>query len=271
MIWSYGYGTNVVKGFSDAHQRSDELALLTGVCFFSRIVSNHHVLLVTKEIIMKMHRNTYLRLGVAAGVGAFIWAQAGLDAKAQTGNGAPSGTHYNLNILGKPKEKSADMTGDNGHRIFVNLEGKTRILLSEGADFTVLDANGTDGSASFQLPNPDPDSTGITNYSVWVRALGKPGGSGTMKTCGTTIDTTTGLLVEVCSMDTLNLARRKGKSTFIDVSRQLLYIYADVNGDGVVDRVPLFDESLLGYYWEYDNQGLKLVQLRFYPVSSNVN
>src|SRR5690349_18184500 len=60
-----------------------------------------------------------------------------------TGNGAPSGPHYDLNIIGVPKSKTADMTGDNGHRIFVALSGNTKILLTAGP-FEVLDANGTD-------------------------------------------------------------------------------------------------------------------------------
>jgi hypothetical protein len=29
-------------------------------------------------------------------------------------------------------------------------------------------------------------------------------------------------------------------------------------------RLPLFAEELEGYFWEYDNNGLKLLQLRFY-------
>ena len=94
-------------------------------------------------------------------------------------NGAPSGAHYNLNIIGVPKEKTADMTNGKGHRIFVPLTGHTKIWLSEGP-YEVLDANGTDGSASFQLPNPDPDNLGITEYSVYARALGKPGGTSTI-------------------------------------------------------------------------------------------
>ena len=51
------------------------------------------------------------------------------------GNGAPSGPHYNLNIIGVPKDKTADMDGNQGHRIFVKLEGKTAIWLAEGPDF----------------------------------------------------------------------------------------------------------------------------------------
>src|SRR3972149_8978415 len=92
----------------------------------------------------------------------------------QPGSGAPSGAHYNLNIIGVPKNKTADMIGGSGHRIFVPLEGNCKINLSQG-DFSVLDANCTDGPSAFQLPNPDPNNDGITEYSVWTRALGKPG------------------------------------------------------------------------------------------------
>lgn len=185
---------------------------------------------------------------------------------AMAGNGAPSGAHYNLNIIGVPKNKSADMSSNMGHRIFVPLMGKTKILLSQG-EFQVLDANGTDGSASFQLPNPDPDGDGITSYSVFARALGKPGGSARMVTCAT--DPLT--LEEVCSTLNYVAVREKGKSSFTNVSSALLYIYADLDGDGVEERYSLFDDRLEDYFWEYDNNGLKLLQLRFYEVSTNVN
>jgi hypothetical protein len=183
----------------------------------------------------------------------------------QTGNGAPSGAHYNLNIIGVPKDKTADMTGANGHVIFVALTGNTKILLGEGA-FQVVDANGTDGSAAFQLPNPDPDADGTTVYSVFARALGKPGGSSITTTCATDPDTDE----EVCSVISLELTRTKGRSRFENVSRELLYIYADLDDDGDLERVPLFDDALQGYFWDYDNNGLKLVQLRFYECSTTV-
>ncbi|MCM2276692.1 MAG: hypothetical protein NDJ89_01290 [Oligoflexia bacterium] len=185
---------------------------------------------------------------------------------AHAGNGAPSGAHFNLNIIGVPKGKSAAMDGNSGHRIFVPLAGSTKILLGEG-EFAVLDANGTDGSAKFQLPNPDPLNTGITTYSVYARALGKPGGSSTMTTCAT--DPLSG--ETYCSINALVSVRGDGKQSFSNVSKELLYVYADIDGDGIVDRVPLFSDKLQDYYWQYDNQGLKLLQLRFYPVSTNVN
>ncbi len=181
-----------------------------------------------------------------------------------TGNGAPSGAHYNLNIIGVPKGKTAEMTS--GGRIFVPLEGNCKISLALG-DFQVLDGNCTDGKSNFQLPNPDPTNSGNTQYSVWARALGKPGGKSTTNTCAT--DPLTGEIW--CSVETLVSVRNTGKSSFTDVSKQLLYIYADINADGVVERYPLFDSALQDYFWNYDNNGLKLMQLRFYSVSSNVN
>lgn len=63
-----------------------------------------------------------------------------------TGNGSLNGQHYNLNIIGVSKDKKADMTGNNGHRIFVPLTDgpdTTTINLSKG-NYQVLDANGTD-------------------------------------------------------------------------------------------------------------------------------
>ena len=196
-----------------------------------------------------------------------------------TGNGALSGPHYNLNIIGVPKDKTADMSNNNGHRIFVPLEGKSKIMLIEGDDFAVLDANGTKGSASFQLPNPDPDGDGTTVYSVWVRPVGKPGGSAVVTTCAEQyigpgpdgiVGTEDDEYEEECSLVTLEVSRTKGKPRFENVSKELLYIYADIDEDGIVERLPLFDDALQDYFWSYDNNGLKVLQLRFYEVPTTV-
>lgn len=205
---------------------------------------------------------TLVLLVLAASLGAGL-AQA-------TGNGAPNGAHYNLNLIGVPKGKTADMTGSQGHVIFVNLDGKSRIWLQEGPagifDFQVIDANGTDNNgATFQLPNPDPDGDGTTWYSVYARALGKPGGHGNI---------TSGFVDsegnEWLSVYSYLPVREKGKMTFENVTKYLLYVYVDLNGDGTVERVPLFDDRGEDYFWDYDNQGLKLVQLRFYEVPTTV-
>lgn len=193
------------------------------------------------------------------------------------GNEAPNGAHYNLNIIGVQKDKTADMSGNNGHRIFVKLWGKSKINLIEGDDFQVLDANGTDqDGAAFQLPNPDPDGDGTTRYSIWARPLGTPGGSAKISLCADA-DLTDGY-VEVCTADPLVVTSSKGPSKFKDVTKQLLTILVvsdiDVYGDGSkiikAGRYTIFDDTFEDYFWDYDNEGLKLLQLRFYPVETSL-
>ena len=184
-----------------------------------------------------------------------------------TGNGAPNGAHFNLNIIGVPKDKSPSFSGDNGGRIFVDLVGSTKIDLTEGA-YQVLDANGTDGRAQFQLPNPD-NGTGQLAYSVWVRAGGKPGGSASMATCFTELATAT----TWCNAGelTVSLNRDSGGQKYVDVSKQLLQVCADVDADPLVTTlqlVPLFSDLGTDYFWQYDNSGLRLAQMRFYPKST---
>jgi hypothetical protein len=209
---------------------------------------------------------TALLIGLAAGCGGELGAgDDTLDTSQFAARGVPSGAHFNLNIIGVPKGKTASGTGANGRVIHVPLAGSTKILLSEG-EFQVLDSNGTDGSAAFQLPNPDPTNSGTTTYSVFARALGKPGGSSTTTTCAT--DVATGEVF--CSVFTSVLTRSKGGSTFTNVSRELLYIFADVDGDGIAERQPLFGDGLTDFFWQYDNAGLKLAQLRFYEVPTTV-
>ena len=219
---------------------------------------------------------------------------------ATTGNGAPSGSHYNLNIIGVPKDKTATMTTGDGHRIFVqlwggedavSLNGKlsnqllkvNKIFLQPapaGESFQVLDANATDANgALFQLP-ADVSAT----WTVWGRALGTPGGKANMTTCATTagLDGILGTADDevICSMGTLSLDRTKGKQTFTNVSGDLLFITITVDPTtnatlatclGVTTTstvaVSLFNGCLQNYFWNYDNQGLRLLQLRFYPAA----
>ena len=186
---------------------------------------------------------------------------------ASTGNGAPSGAHYNLNVIGVPKGKSTDFDGGNGHRIFVSLVGSTKIALTEG-DYGVIDANGTDGRAAFRLPDPD-NGTGQLAYSVWVRALGAPGGEASMATCFTEFETVS----TWCNSGELvvKLSRVAGDQKFVDVGKQLLQVCADIDSDPLVtdlELVPLFSTLGTDYFWQYDNSGLKLAQMRFYPIST---
>src|SRR5215510_15852466 len=94
---------------------------------------------------------------------------------AQVGKGL-SGPHYNLNIIGVPKGKTADMTNTDGHTIFVPLDGTVKINYLAGDQFQVLDRNGTDADGATIMVPSDPGGTSVC-YNVYSTALGKPGGT----------------------------------------------------------------------------------------------
>ena len=208
--------------------------------------------------------------GVALAAGIFsMSALAGQD---QTGNGAPSGPHYNLNLIGVP-DKDGDGLNGNGHRIFVSLTGRTNIWLFNSDDpggsggFRVLDYNGTDGDAAFELPNPDPDCDGTTEYSVFARALGNSG-KATVTTCAEDKTDSTTFYCSTGASNILVMDRneKNGKSSFDNVSRELLYVSFDGG-----KRYPLFGDDNFNYYWDYDNEGLRIAQLRFYEIETVVD
>ncbi|HEX9262081.1 MAG TPA: hypothetical protein VF893_06085 [Candidatus Bathyarchaeia archaeon] len=187
-------------------------------------------------------------------------------AAAETGNGAPSGAHYNLNIIGVPKEKKGGTWDNDGHRIFVKLWGvDTKIMLEKGDSFNVIDSDGTDGRATLQLMDPYPGETTTSVYRIFVRALGKPGGSMGM---------TSGFIDEFgnywYSLESVNLTRTAGQSKFTDKTLELTTIYVDITDDDVYNpvRYYLFDNALWSYFWDYDNSGLKLLQIRIYVTEA---
>jgi hypothetical protein len=197
------------------------------------------------------------------------------------GNGAPNGAHYNLNIHGVSNPKTAAMDDSSGHSIFVPEYGNAKIWLTSSgmsSDFQVVDANAFDSDgAEFMLPLPgecygtkNPLTGDITTpgtctirYTVWLRLLGKPGRSMDMYTCISDPDLPGGYM---CSDPDwwVELTRNKGKSSFTNVSKELLFVSADVDADKLIEHVQIFDPLFDEYYWQYDNQGVKLAQLRFY-------
>ena len=210
------------------------------------------------------------------------------------GNGAPSGPHWNLNIIGVQMTKKGNFVDydpttdgynnppaahDNGHRIFVGLGSAkngvtvtTTIWLVQGDDFQVIDPDGTDGRATLQLKDPflqdDPeaDDYWTVEYQIYVRALGKPGGKANI---------TSGFLDEYgnqwLSLETVELTRSKnGPPKFSDKTLELTTIYVDMDGDGAAERYRLFDDEMWQYLWQYDNKGLKLCQIRIYEIPTTL-
>ena len=207
----------------------------------------------------------------------------GLALSAQAGNGAPSGAHYNLNIIGHTTCAGDDLEGSNRHNIQVLLNGgqrasdlngtlasqidkRNKIYLAQSTDgtFLVADGNACDGDgALFQLPAPGA-------YEIYARALGKPGGEADMTTCGTGAgdDLELGTADDeiICSTDSVLLVRTTGKQKFVNVTAALTTVTADIDGDGDEETVSIFDPALQDYFWNYENRGLRLAQLRFYPI-----
>jgi len=208
------------------------------------------------------------------------------------GNGAPTGAHYNLNIVGVDNPKTAPMTGSDRHTIFVGLGTKkaetgvvTNIWLTPG-DFQVCDGNGFDAAydcagnqigrgttgAVFQLPCNTAittdfgcaEGTASASYQVWGRALGQPNGAATITTCAYD-----DLGTLICSSDnTIDVfSRGKGKQVFQDVTRALTTLQDvcfDLGGIVTCGDVSLFSSVLQDYVWQYDNKGLRLAQIRLY-------
>jgi hypothetical protein len=247
---------------------------------------------VTTQAATTQTKTTGLQLTTAAIQPTVVQSTTTTAAVATTGNGAPSGSHYNLNIIGVPHDKTAAMNDNNGHRIFVQLFGGQPVADISGKDFAtlskvnkimlipdtaipgsfnVLDANATDSNgALFQLPLDVS-----AKWTVYARALGKPGGTADMTTCATqnVVDPITGAITQevICSIATLSLERKTGAvyTKFQNVTADLLFVTVAAGSTVATlcgtTTVPLFATCLQNYFWNYDNNGLRLLQLRFYP------
>ena len=190
-----------------------------------------------------------------------------------SGNGLPDNGHarlYKFNMIGVPKDKTADMTGDAGKRMFVKLEGPSKIYLQPG-EWGILDANATDADGGrFQLPDPDPDGDGVTWYGVYIRPVGTPHKSATIGTCiEGEFDATLPGDETLCSTETKLLVRDTGKPKVENVSRELLSLCLDLDPldpTNACTRSFLFDDETVEYLWNYDNNGLKVAQVYFLEI-----
>ncbi|PYN50962.1 MAG: hypothetical protein DMD94_26250 [Candidatus Rokuibacteriota bacterium] len=181
-----------------------------------------------------------------------------------------------------------NIVGDNPGNITA-LDKTNKIFLYPG-DFAVLDGNACDGDgAAFQLPNNSlPGLDGILGtaddvlgavYEVFARELGKPMTPGTnsfITTCGISagldgiVGTNPVTLTNddeiVCSSENVILFRDKGKPRAQNVTMELTtMVVQDLSGG--TTRIGIFDPLLYQYFWDYDNNGLRLVQLRFYRLN----
>ena len=160
---------------------------------------------------------------------------------------------------------------------------------SNAGQFGVIDANATDGDgAIFGLPDPCADDDSTTpctpGYRVFARALG-PGGNATITTCADENPVFDGEDDVWCGSNGITLEAKGSSRKAIEVTENLLHMTITVNDaldpelaacidgdadstDGLPDSydVYLFDRCFENYFWNYDNNGLKLLQLRFYAA-----
>jgi len=204
---------------------------------------------------------------------------AAAPAFAQVGKGL-SGPHYNLSIIGVSQPKNTDMTDTSGHALFVNLNGPSKISYIAGNTFQVLDRNCTDGDGcTIEVPSV---IGGDLCYNVYAVGLGKPGGSAIVTAdCifdGALVDAT-----QTCT-DTLlqgsftvsrtnNGSNKPRRQDISDVFRASGCL--DLNGSGTCDKGDvqfnnawIFNiDQLESYWWDYNNTGLKNMQVRFYQTT----
>jgi len=192
---------------------------------------------------------------------------------AQVGQGL-SGPHYNLNIIGVKNPKTTPMDDTDRHTLFVPLSGSVKISYVAGTEFQVLDGNCTDADGcTIEVPS---DPLGDLCYDVYATGLGKPNAGQVIVNASCTIDGLIGSCADALLLDTFTVDRPKGKPRRHDISDVFRATGCiDVNASGFCDsgdlqfnNVWIFNiPQLLDYFWDYNNTGLKLMQVRFYETT----
>jgi hypothetical protein len=171
-----------------------------------------------------------------------------------------------------------------------------KIFVKSGDEFWVQDGNACDNGAYFYLPitaancsncgiaDGEPLQPTFTQYTVYARMLGRPGGSVTVTSCveesaddAIVVDDDTELAT-LCSVGegniyvaTRTVGKGKVQNRWDNVSTQLLTVCVDTDADGACDdRLSLFDPIGQDYWWNWDAHGRAHVQLVFRPVQSRV-
>ena len=219
-------------------------------------------------------------------------------AKPNGNNGPKPGTdfngpHYNLNLIGKAKVMPGDYDNPDRHTMFIPLDtddfdielkqpnnlGKTaledsiKINVSQGDDWAMIDGNATDGEGSFQIAPG--------KYDVYIAVKAKsPKVSGAYTYIAGWIEAYD---IELVMWYYLKVGEvtvsKNGKWT--DAST-ILWVDSSEDPFGIVgadamwvfDYMALMDAmtygtgqdkfSDLAYFWQVDNNGNKLIQVRFY-------
>lgn len=197
-----------------------------------------------------------------------IWLTPGEDFRVCDGNGFDAAT-------GCPLDANWD---GNWNTVVYNANGEPvqEFSAKQGAVFMLPCNTGIDATVDCD----NIDSKYKANYTVWARALGTPGGSARITTCATvdvdgTYPNAEYTLADgelYCSLENVLLVRTTGKSNFTDVTNELtslLITYCtewleEVCVATATERYELFATETYDWFWNYDNDNLRVAQIRFY-------
>ena len=217
-----------------------------------------------------------------------------------------NGPHYNLNLIGKNKVMPGAYDNPDRHTMFVpldtenmtfdintpnNLDQETmdgiKIEMTQGAEFAMIDGNATDGYGAFQLgpgkyrvyiavraKSPKyPDA--YTDITGWVEAYDNLGslwyyidvGYVQVKKNKNSWTDATGLFFVTTGEDDFGFVT----GTELEYIPGLgIWVFDYMAGldtwfEDSLETAP-YDVSDLAYFWQLDNRGNKLIQVRFYPM-----
>src|SRR5262245_34135263 len=110
-------------------------------------------------------------------------------------------------------------------------------------------------------------------YNVYAFGLGKPNGNAVVNAV-CSIDGLIGSCADALELATFTVERKKGPPKRVDISDIFRasgcidlgnQVGVCDKGDLQFTKVWIFNiPQLLSYFWDYDNNGLKLMQIRFY-------
>ncbi len=198
-----------------------------------------------------------------------------------------SGPHFNLNLHGVPDgidKFSVDSIGDGRHSIFVPLspdaDFSIEYAFSYTLNWTVYDCDATgDGTASIVLPAYmylDTDNDGVEDtrrqvayYMCYLVGLGKPADDSQVLIAPGVAYNASWTGYQLNQEELTVSGHRKGTPVWYNGTELFFADVSFFNGTITTEYVDqwIFDiPGLEGYWWQMTNNGVKLMQVRFYPV-----
>ena len=218
-----------------------------------------------------------------------------------------NGAHYNLNLIGKSKEMPGEKDNPDRHTMFVPLstadmsftnpddvqspvwEG-IKITMTQSSDpegWAMIDGDATDGYGAFELAAgkyacyiavkaKKPKTDGQVDITGWVEAYDNLGalwyyinvGDVSVSKSSKKFTDATDLLFVTTGEDDFGFLTG-GEDDYVDDLGMWVFDYMNGLDTWYEDsgETSAYDLSDLAYFWQFQNNGAKLIQVRFYPLN----